>query len=341
MEKFFSIPKLFILSLALLACSCSGDKQGSELSKNPATKVSVFKVLSAPHLLIQEVPGDVRAKERARIEPKVTGRIEKLDVFEGMSVKAGELLAKIDSKEILAKLDQATAENEQAKKDFARYEILQKQNAITQRDYDSVKTKVLTSQAEVDQARANLDNAQIRAPFNGVIARKLANAGDLAMPGKAVLEMESPELFRFEASVPESLINNLKLGASYEVKISSLDKVYRCTLSELSPVADEASRSFLVKLDLPQGDGIRTGQFGHLAVPLSSQAQIWIPKDAMLVRGQMEIVYVVKGEAAKMRLVRSGKTTDGEYQILSGLEAGEVIVRGGLEGIKDGEKVIM
>ena len=113
-----------------------------------------------------------------------------------------------------------------------------------------------------------LGYARITAPFAGVIVKKLANLGDLATPGRPLYELEDPRRLRLEADVPEALVGGIVLGDEMPLRIPSIDLDLSGVVREIAPSADPNSRTFLVKLDLPDHDGLRTGLFGRVSVPV-------------------------------------------------------------------------
>ena len=119
------------------------------------------------------------------------------------------------------------------------------------------------------EAKTMLDYTLIVAPFDGVITRKLADVGDLAAPGKPLLQMENPDTLRLESDVPEALIDNVKLGDKLAVRIAGVASEIEGTVAEISPAADPNSRTYLVKLDLPGATGLRSGQSAASPFPLA------------------------------------------------------------------------
>jgi RND family efflux transporter MFP subunit len=118
-----------------------------------------------------------------------------------------------------------------------------------------------------------------------------------------------------------------------------LAKVIEGTVSEISPVADPVSRTFNVKLDLPPTEGLRTGQFGRVSVPVAEVKLLLVPQSAVLKRGQMELVFVAKDGKAALRLVKTGKGLEGRVEVLSGLEEGEQIIVSETAKLTDGQPV--
>jgi RND family efflux transporter MFP subunit len=155
------------------------------------------------------------------------------------------------------------------------------------------------------------------------------------------VELEDPSALRLEADVPEALIDRIKLGDRYSVHLSSLTNNLEGVSSEITPVADPASRTFLVKFDLPAIEGLRVGQFGRVLVPVGAGAALRAPSSAVVQRGQMELVFVVVGGQAQLRLVRTGKRIENEVEVVSGLSANEQVVSEGAGDLTDGQPVVV
>ena len=329
------------LWLAVLLASSCHKNDGSLRSKEttPAVAVQLTPATLEAHQATEDVVGTVRSKLRAVIEAKVSGRLLQYLVAPGQMVKSGELLAELDVQEIRARREQARAMLDQAQRDLVRQQNLIASKATSQQELDAAAARVQVTTAGLSEAETMLGYAKVTAPFDGVITRKLADVGDLAMPGKPLMEMEAPANLRFETDLPESLLDRIKPGAKLPVTIATLPKPLEATVSEISPVADAVSRTFLVKLDLPDEVGLRPGQFGRVAVPVAEAKLLLVPRQALLKRGQIEAVFVVKENRAMLRLVKTGKSLDGKIEILSGLEPGDPVVTSDASQLTDGQPV--
>jgi RND family efflux transporter MFP subunit len=317
-----------------------GRHEAAKTSAEPALPTAAVRtatITASPHPMTEEIVGTVRARLRARLEAKVSGRVKEMRVVDGQTVKAGELLATLDVREIQAELDQALARREQAERDLKRFSNLVEQGAVTRQEFDAAQARASVAIGAVTQAETLLDHARITAPFSGVVTRKLADVGDLATPGKPLVELEDPTSLRLEANVPESLYGAVKPAAVMKVSIPALDRVFTGTVGEISPAVDAGSRTFLVKLDLPQDPALRAGLFGRVSVPVGESSALRIPMAALVVRGQMEMVFVVTDGRAQLRLVRSGGKSGGEVVVLAGLSAGETVVVDGGAALRDGQ----
>lgn len=324
-----------------LTC-CSREAQGPATSSAlPVIAVGLMTVQSQSYPAYEEVAGTVQARLRASLAAQVSGRIEAMPVGFGQSVKAGDLIARLEAREIQAKLEQANALRAQAEAELKRAENLLPAKAMTKEEYDSVLARHRVAVAGAVEAETMLGYTVVAAPFDAVITRKQANVGDLATPGRALVELENPAALRLEAEVPEALLERVQLGAKMAVRISSLTNRFEVVVAEIAPAANSYSRTFTVKLDLPTVPGLRSGQFGRAAVPIGETTLPRVPISAVVVRGEMEMVFVVTDRTAHLRLVKTGKRYDGQTELLSGVNPGEQIVVEGASRLVDGQPVEM
>ena len=332
--------KNWILVL-LVAGSVAACKHGGKGGRRADDAVSVITqvVQSSPREVAEEVVGSVRTKVRSVIEAKVSGKISSMPVVLGQKVSAGDLLAQIDAQEIYARYEQAKAQREQALKDLDRMTALVQKQVSSRQEYDAAEAKFKVADATVREAMTMMGYAKVTAPFDGIVARKLADVGDLAAPGKPLLEIEDRGTLRFEADVPEALIGEVASGQKIRVAIPAIGKNFESVVVEVSPTADSASRTFLIKLEMPQDAQLRAGQFGRAAIPVGRAESIRVPASAVVQRGQMEVAFVVSDGVSKLRLVKTGKKSDGETEILSGLVPGDKVVLEGVAGLVDGQRV--
>jgi len=326
------------LSLAaIFMTACHRENANAPLPSLPVVQVRVQTVQPRQHLAMEDVVGTVRARLRATVEAKISGRIERLTVVPGQTVKAGEIIAQLDAREIQARLDQALAQREQLGRDTERLRLLLKDRAVSRQEFESTESRHRVAVAAVTEAETMLGYARVTAPFDAVVTRKLADVGDLAAPGKPLVELEDPSALRLEADVPEALIARLRLGDKLAIRVATLSNTVEGTVSEIAPAADPASRTFLVKLDLPPATGLRSGQFARVSVPVGESAALRVPTNAVVQRGQMELVFVENNRTAQLRLVKTGKRVGGEVELVSGVEPGERIVIEGAAQLRDGQ----
>jgi RND family efflux transporter MFP subunit len=191
---------------------------------------------------------------------------------------------------------------------------------------------------EVRGAGIMRDYAKLAAPFSGVVITRTVEPGNLATPGAPLLTIEQDGLYRLEASVDESKLANVRVGQAVEAVLET-DRKLSARVSEIVPSVDAASRSYIVKLDLPATPQLRTGMFGRAIFPLGMQKVVAVPLAALMERGQLQSVFVVEDGVAHTRLVTTGRRTGNAVEVLSGLTAGEKVVLPAPVGLQDGARV--
>jgi RND family efflux transporter MFP subunit len=331
------------IGLALLLLPAGCDKHGGEeVSAEPASPpVAVVTELVQVQPLWdeEEVVGNVEAAQRSVLSAKVTGVIDAVNVAPGAKVTRGQVLATIDAREIKARLDSALAAQDQARKDFARIEKLLQSGSSTRQEFDAATTRLRTADAALVEAKTMLQYTAISAPFDGVVTRKLVEVGDLATPGKPLLELENSSLLRFECEIPEALLDKVQMGGELPVTVDAAGAALSGRVSEIAPSASAGSRTFLVKLDLPAADKLRAGQFGRVRVPVRERPAVLVAEGAVVRRGQIESVFVVEEGKARLRLVKTGRKMDGKVEALSGLSGGESVIVRDAHLLRDGAAV--
>lgn len=289
---------------------------------------------------VLEWPGTVRSRSEAQPSSRLMARILELRVDIGASVQAGEVIAVLDDREALSRVEQAKAalasaraQSAQGEADFARVRGLFEKEAATKRDFEAAQARASSAAAQAEQARHALAEAEVmrteaivRAPFDGVVTGKWAQAGDTAVPGKPIVSVQDPRRLRLEAHVPESCARKAFLGMDVRVRIDSLDRDLTARIEEIAPVADPLSRTFLLKASLPAANGIRPGMFGRFLQPCGKKSAFLVPASAVKRVGQLEMVRLLEDGKVTTRHVRTGKTYGDRVEVLSGLREGERIL---------------
>jgi len=331
---------LLLCGVAILsACKGQDEHTKSDAPLLPTIAVEVEKVQDELVRSRIEVVGTIEAVERASISSRIAGQIIELPVVLGSKVQKGDVLIKISAGEISAKVLQADAQLSQARRNLAREQKLQKQGASTQETVKSLTDVTRIAEAAYKEAQTMLDYTTITAPFSGTITNKIANTGDLASPGKLLLQIENSDELQVLAQIPEALLLKVRAGDILSVEIPAAGLLLTGEVAEVAPAANPMSRTAPVKINIESGPDLRVGQFARIGLEGTGESTLMLVESAVLFKGQMEIVFVVdeKEKIARMRLVKTGASHDGEIEIISGLEAGEIVVVSNLDKLQDGQ----
>jgi RND family efflux transporter MFP subunit len=287
--------------------------------------------------VFEEVVGTVRPRKAAQVTAKVTGRLLEMTAIPGRKVKAGDLLAKLDVGELDAALARAEAALGQADRDLARFRSLRDSGAVALAEFEQAEARQRMANATVAETKTMVQNASVTAPFDGTVTRKFLEPGDLASPDRAIFAMEDSSLLQLEIHVAEAMAGSITLGSKFRVEVGGAVAEIEGFVSELSPSADVGSRTFLVKLDLPLHEPLRAGQFGRAFIPRGHRAALLVPSNALISRGQMDYVFTVAQNVARLRIVSIGATREDSTEILAGLDGGETIVLSPPANLRDGQ----
>jgi RND family efflux transporter MFP subunit len=332
-------PWWLILAGAALLAGCGAHHSTSPTAVSPPLLVQVDRAHVIGTALCEEVVGTVRARTSASIAPTVMGRIDEMPVKLGQHLHAGDVVARVSAAEITARVDQARAVESRARTDFDRAKRLFDDGAISSAQFEVAQSELAVARGSLAEASALESHTVLRAPFAGVVTSKIANVGDTAVPGQPLLVLENPTSLRFEAMVPEASTHELATGRGLPVRIDGLTGALEGPVAEISPVADPTSRTVLVKIDLPTDPRLHAGLFGRLSIVTRHSQAIAVPANALVRHGQLEEIFVVDRNVARLRLVRTGHERDGSVEIVSGLTEGELVAVSEVGELTDGRPV--
>lgn len=228
-----------------------------------------------------------------------------------------------------AQVRQLTAAVEQAKQGVsaaqAQVEQTEAASEQTKEGVVAAETQVERAEEAVNETAIALQYTVLKSPEDGVVAERLAEPGDLALPGKPLLIIHNPRQLRLEANVPESLLEKVKPGSESLVVIDALKLELTGTIDEVAPSGDPRSRTFVVKAVLPEKEGLYPGMFGRLRIQQSERETVLVPTEAIRKVGQLETVLVKTDAGWRERFVRTAGGRGDSVEVLSGLSGGEVL----------------
>ena len=316
----------------------AGSRAATPVPSGPV-KVQEVEIRQETRRIMEQVVGTVTARNKPIVSAQINGTVLNTFAETGQRVKAGELLAELASPEADARLSGAKASVDLATREFARSQQLVASGTVSKESHDQATAALQSARAAMKEAETAVTYKHVRAPIDGVIRVRRVDPGEITSPGKPLFEMEDERSLRFEANVAESLSGSLAPGTEVGIHIDSADKKLSGTLSEITPSADPVSRTFLVRFDLPETTGVVAGQFGRALLPAGEAPVIMVPASAVVERGQMEIVYVIAERTARLRLVRTGKKSGNEVELLAGVQPGERIAASNTAQLIDGVQV--
>jgi membrane fusion protein (multidrug efflux system) len=367
-------PVLLVLLLALLA---GGGWAWMQAGAKPATagaaaadkdkpKAPVYELAAgdvatiAARQLSLSLPlsGSLMPLTQATVKAKVSGVVLETTVQEGMTVAAGQVIARLDGAELRARaaqqqasLDEANARLALAKKNNLNSEALLRQNYISRSAYDTTQNSVELAQAAVAAARAQLDMARIaladttlRAPLSGVVSKRYVQAGEKLAPDMPVMAIVNLNELTLEAQVPASDIPRIRVGQDVQFRVDGFDqRNFTGKVARINPTTEAGSRAMLVYISVRNADGaLRGGMFAKGQITTAKNAaRPLLPLAALRKDGGKDVVYRVDNGVISAQPVTLGLRSedDGVVEVLDGLAPGAMVLAAPLDGVKPGSKV--
>jgi len=307
----------------------------------PRTETRIEAQVTAQVVDVKVRPGNKVEKGQLLIRldnRKLTSRLDQ--ARQGLnSANAGKKQAQQAVAAAQAAFDQASSAYRRTEKYYqanaaTKQDMEQAEAAYRQAEAGLARSKESTTaavartrqaQEVIREATIALGYTEILAPESGEVLRRMVEPGDLALPGKPLLFLQTEGTHRLEAEVREGLIDQVRMGDRLAVEIRAVGAVVDGTVEEIVPYADPQSRTFLVKVGLPPITGIYPGMFGKLRVPVGRRAAITVPAGAVRQVGQLELIRVKDGERWTERYIKTGRRFDGSIEVLTGLDGGETI----------------
>ncbi len=352
-------PTSLAIALALVLSGCGGPRPAERPDGTGAPlAVAAEAPKEAPWAAAREVSAGVEPWRRATPGTVLMGRVVEVVRHEGDRVAAGDVLARIDARDVRAREAQAEAgvaaarameENARAMRE--RMERLYARQAASKKNLDdavaaheAARANLRAAEEGAGAAKAMAGYADVRAPFAGTVTERRVEAGDIAAPGMPLFTVEDRSRMKVEAQVAESGLAGIAVGAGVEVALDAPGpEVRRGTLTEILPSADPASRTFRIRVLLDNADGaLRSGAFARvrLAGAASPAARLSVAETAVVRRGPLTGVFVVDaGSVARLRYVALGGARDGRIEVLSGLDPSDRVVTSPPAALEDGRKV--
>ncbi|WP_396173676.1 efflux RND transporter periplasmic adaptor subunit [Flavobacterium sp.] len=315
------------------------------IQKSTLVEVITIKDTLFTHYL--EIQGNVDTKENIMISPEYSGVLTQVNVKAGQRVTKGQVLARIDDGGMGSQLAQAETQLALAKTTFEKQKNLWDQKIGSEIQYLQSKTAMESQQKMVAQIKSQVAKSLVKAPFNGTIDEVLIEKGKVVAPGMELFRIVNLTNMYVSTSVPETYIGKLKVGTEVEVNLTSLNKVYKGKVRQVSNYINPNNRSFGIEVSVPNPENLlRPNQVAKLKITdYENKNAIVVPTNLILEDGQKnKYVYTVtnlneKTGVAKKVLVQVGRSSNNVTEILKGLTIKDVLVSEGATNISEGTKI--
>jgi membrane fusion protein, multidrug efflux system len=344
---------LMITLIAFPLVSCKKEKKEVKETLVNVRVLPVGKTQIRPYI---ETTGTLKADEEVIVSSEVDGIVKNIKVEEGTAVSQGTLLAEInqidyvlDEKRSDAALKQAQANLANVKAEYQRKESLFKEELITKQQFDDISTRVTLAEADLSRAKASLDTSRERlsrtkiySPLRGMVKEKKVSAGDYVRTGSPLFQLIKIDQLKLTFTVSEKDIAGLKIGQDVAFTVDSFpDKKFKGRLNLIYPNVEERTRTLQAEAIIPNANRLlKPGLFVKALIYTGVQHDsVVAPLTALMYDNSTISVFVVEGNVAHPRTVKTGNKHGEDIEIIEGLKEKEQIVIVGQNNLSEGVKV--
>lgn len=344
------------LSLSLAACGGGQDQAATQdakteqaaapgaEAKKEAVKVPVEVAVASRSAVTAAFQGTANlvAEAEAEVVTKTSGVVLEIRVEEGDQVKAGQVLARLDSERQRLSVAQSEANLRKLENDFKRQQEMIGRKLISQDVFDRSRYDLDTQRAAYDLAKLELSYTEIRAPIDGVVSKRMVKVGNLIQLNQPLFKIDDFDPLEAVINVPEREMRLIAAKQPVQMLVDALpDALFTGEVARVSPVVDAGTGTFRVVAQFRDGSGrLRSGMFGRVRVVYDQRADVLVvPRSALVGDEKDASVYVVEADTAKRRKVKLGYSDGGQVEVVEGVSDGEQVVTLGQAALRDGSKV--
>lgn len=297
------------------------------------------------------VIGTMEAVRGVVVSADLPGTVAKINFQSGDSVKEGEVLVELDTRQERAQLAALEAQRDLAKINFTRMQKLVDQGVISRQEYDTAVASQKQTEANVGEIRATIDRKTIRAPFSGILGIRKINVGQYLAAGNAIVQLQAMNPIYVDFGVPQQAGAQVHVGGSVRVTAEDLaGKEFIGRVNALDSVVDEGTRNVTVQATLPNPQGkLKPGMFVQVEMkygqPLNA---ISLPASAISYAPYGDSVFIItdlkdpKGNTyrgVRQQFVKTGGSRGDQVAVISGVKPGEEVVSSGVFKLRNGAAV--
>lgn len=338
MNKVLGSAGLVLLATLLAGC---GDEKKEEKKEEAAIPVETAKVVAGPIDAAYRGTATLEAEDEATVNAKTGGVIEQILVEEGDRVRAGQVLARMETDKLKLEVARARATRENLEEAFKRNESVYQRNLVSREAYEKTKSELDVARAAYDIASLALRESEIKAPFDGVVSLRHIKVGNQIQPGSPAFRVTRMDRLQAQIFVPERDIHKLARGQSATLSVDAWPgKPFAGEILRVNPVVDAQTGTVKVTVAMKPEPQLKPGMFGRIEIRYDRKDNaVLVAKDAIITEDAATSVFVVADGKARRRGVKLGYSDAQNYEVLEGLKPGEQVVTTGQTNLKDDARI--
>lgn len=307
--------------------------------------LNVNAIIVKPQTLSDEIfiNGSILPDEEVDLSFETSGKIVEINFKEGSFVKKGELLAKVNDRPLQAQLSKLTSQVKLAEDRVYRQSSLLKKDAVSQEAYEQVKTDLATLNADIELVKANIEQTELRAPFDGVIGLRGVSVGSYASPSVIVAKLAKISPVKVEFAVPEQYASDIQAGYNVMFSLTGELEKFKAKVYAKEAMIDPTTHTLTVRAMYENSKGAPlAGRYASVTLEKRRiDNAIVVPSEAIVPEMGVDKLFLYKGGKAQPVEVVTGVRTDAAVQIVKGLKQGDTVIVSGTLQLRMGLPVVL
>lgn len=312
--------------LAAADKAAAGKKGGKKI-------LNVNAQIIKPQLLTDEIQisGSLLPDEEVDLSFETSGKIVDINFNEGSTVHKGQLLAKVNDRQLQAQLQRLVAQLKLAEDRVFRQNALLERDAVSKEAYEQVKTELATLNADIALVKANIDQTELRAPFDGIIGLRQVSVGTYASPTTIVAKLTKLSPLKVEFAVPERYAGDVKIGADLNFTLEGKLNAFHAKVYARESKIDPTTHTLTIRAMYPNAAGnVLPGRYATIRLSKEEiKDAIAVPSEAIVPEMGKDKIFLYKSGKAEPVEIITGIRTESKVQVLKGLQVGDTILTSG------------
>lgn len=321
--------------------SAAKEKKGGDKDKPLNINAQIIRYETLDDII--KTIGSLMPDEEVNLSFEASGKIIKIYFQEGTKIQKGQLLAKVNDGPLQAELRMLEAQLPLAKDRVFRQKSLLAKDAVSQEAYEQVTTELDKLNAQIELVKSQIDQTELRAPFEGIIGLRQVSEGAFASPTTIIAKLTKITPLKIEFSINERQANSIKAGTRLNFWLQDDPNIYQATVYAIESEVDTKTRTLKVRAIYPNNKGaLKPGRSASIDIKLQEMPNaLTVPTQAVIAEMGRDIIYLYKGGKARQVEITKGIRTESKLQVVKGVKAGDTLIVTGVMQLRDDMNVVI
>lgn len=306
--------------------------------------LNVNATIIKPQELVEEIPiiGSLLPDEEVDLSFETSGKIVEINFEEGTHVQKGQLLAKVNDRPLQAQLQRLISQLKLAEDRVFRQDALLKRDAVSKEAYEQVKTELATLNADIESVKAQIEQTELRAPFDGVIGLRQVSVGTYASPTTVVAKLTKISPLKVEFAVSERYANDVKIGSMLTFTLEGALHKYQAQIYARESSLDLNTHTLTIRALYPNPSGIMPGRYASITLRKHEYKNaLAVPSEAIVPEMGKDKIFLYKSGKAQPVEIVTGIRTESLVQAIKGVSEGDTVIISGTQQLRTGMPIVI